>query len=107
MYQFIIFITLLSLFLYISKQNYKRRASNISENLLQFKDEILRVYDALNSSEELTFLNSLSSKESYFFQGVKDNTLIFNTNINNLQTNMFIMESIMEKLKKAKNKGNH
>jgi len=108
MYQFIIFIVLLSIFIYVSKNNYKKRSRIILNNLLEFKNEIFEFYCSLTSSEENIFINSLSPKEFSFFQKVKDNSLMFNSNINNLQSNMFIMENIMEKLKNVqKNKGYH
>lgn len=108
MYQLIIFIVLISVFIYVSKNNYNKRASSILNNLLEFENEILKFYCSLNSSEENAFMNSLSPKEISFFQKLKSNTLMFNSNINNLQSNMFIMESIMEKLKNVqKNKGYH
>jgi len=107
MYQLIIFIVLISVFIYVSKNNYKKRASNILNNLLEFENEILKFYCLLNSSEENFFMNSLSPKEISFFKKLKNNTLIFNSNINNLQSNMFMMESIMDKLKNTKNKGYH
>ena len=102
MYQIIFFIAVILMGIYISKNNYKKRAKNISSNLFEYVEYILESYGDLKENEKIAFLNSLTPKEKSFFQDLKNNSIIFNENLNTLQSQMGLMEGIMIKLKGSK-----
>lgn len=102
MYQIIFFIAVILMGIYISKNNYKKRARNISSNLFEYVEYILENYGDLKENEKITFLNSLTPKEKSFFQELKNSNVVFKKNLNILQSQMGLMEGIMIKLKGSK-----
>lgn len=102
MYEIIFFIAVILMGIYISKNNYKKRAKNISSNLFEYVEYILENYGDLKENEKIAFLNSLTPKEKSFFQELKNSNVVFKENLNILQSQMGLMEGIMVKLKGSK-----
>lgn len=100
MYNILFLVIVIAFGLYISKNNYKNRANTINSNLIEFADEILEVYASLNEVERNNFKKSLSSKEANFFSNLLEGIYKDSTNINVLQSSMFILEDIMKKIRK-------
>lgn len=85
---------------YISKNNYKNRATTINDNLLEFADEIMKIYNNLSEENQNNFKISLTPRETSVFNNLQSNFYHGTSNINNLQSSMFLMEDLMKKLKK-------
>ncbi|MEG0773451.1 hypothetical protein [Clostridium sp.] len=103
MYNILFFIIIIVIGFYISKNNYKTRASTINKNLLEFGHEIIRIYYSLNESQHSIFKECLTSKETIVLNNLLNNSYENNANINNLQGSMLVMEEIMKKLKSITN----
>ncbi len=85
---------------YISKNNYKNRATTINDNLLEFANEIMKIYNNLSEENQNNFKISLTPRETSVFNNLQSNFYHGTSNINNLQSSMFHMEDLMKKLKK-------
>jgi hypothetical protein len=103
MYNILFFIIIIIVGFYISRNNYKNRASTINKNILEFGHEIIRIYYSLNESQHNIFKQCLNSKETLVLNNLINNSYENNVNINNLQGSMFIMEELMKKLKSITN----
>lgn len=99
MYNFLLFILIIFIGFFISKNNYKNRATTINSNLLEYADEIIKIYNNLTEANQNSFKNSLKQREAYVFNNLIDNFYHDTNNINVLQNSLFIMEDIMKKLK--------
>lgn len=83
----------------VSKKNYKNRATYINNNLLEYCCEIIKEYDKIPLDKQHEFKQTLTPKELELINRLifKDDN--FGRNLNILQTQMFTLEAIMQKLR--------
>lgn len=103
MYQFIILAIIFILGFLVCKRNYKNRATSINGNLLEFCYEIVIAFEKLTYDNQLNFKKSLNEKELELFSSLITKDVSLGKNLNILQSQMFILESIMKKLKASDN----
>lgn len=86
----------------VCKKNYKNRATFINSNLLEYCYDIVTEYDNIPLDEQHQFKQGLTPRELELLNRliIKDDSL--GKNLNVLQTQMFILESIMKKLRNYK-----
>lgn len=86
----------------VCKKNYKNRATFINNNLLEYCCDIISEYDNIPLDKQHQFKQGLTSSELELLNRliIKDDSL--GKNLNVLQTQMFILESIMKKLRNYK-----
>ncbi|MEG1256378.1 hypothetical protein [Clostridium sp.] len=103
MYQYLILIIIIIIGFLVCKKNYKNRATSINNNLLEFCYEIVVVFEKLPYDKQLEFKKSLNEKEVELFNSLITKDVSLGKNLNILQTQMFILETIMKKLKACEN----
>ncbi len=99
MYNGIIFIIFVVVGFFVCKRNYAKRSSSLSNNLIEFLDEIILKYESLTPNDQKLLLDKLNTKEYDMLTALMDKKLNLSKNLNQLQTNMYIFEDISRKMK--------
>lgn len=101
-YPILVLIIIIILGFIVCKKNYKNRATYINNNLLEYCYDIVKEYNEIPVHRQSEFKQCLSQKELQLFDRLilKDKSL--GKNLNVLQTQMFILESLMKKLREYK-----
>ncbi|PWL55792.1 MAG: hypothetical protein DBY38_00430 [Clostridium cadaveris] len=100
----IILITIFLISAIVCTRNYKNRAKKVGNNLLDYCFYIVEEFNALPKESQDNLINSLNEKESYIFNQLINKSPSLGKNLNVLQGQMFVFESIMEKIKSIKSK---
>jgi len=102
LYQFIVLVVIIIIGFLVCKKNYKNRANYINNNLLEYCYSIVSEFEILSSDEQAELKNSLNDKELKLFNALLAKDVALGKNLSLLQNHMFILESIMTKLKDSK-----
>lgn len=101
--QYIILIIVLICFtIFTCTKNYRNRTSRLSSNLFEYCQFIKDTYEELSEESKLKLKRSLNQKELYLFLQIINDSKSLGKNLNVLQGQMFVLESIMAKIKAVK-----
>ena len=102
MWSFLFFIGIIVVAFIVSRNNYKKRALTLMDNLQSFTEYLKDIYYSLSIPNQQSFVNSLTEKDKSYFQLLITDKIEYKLNTWSIGQHMMKQEELMIDLKKYK-----
>jgi hypothetical protein len=102
MWSFLFFLGIISLAFIVSRNNYKKRALTLMDNLQSFTEYLKDNYNSLSISHQESFVNYLTEKDKSYFQLLITDKIKYKLNTWSISQHMMKQENLMIDFKKYK-----